>query len=106
MKTLRILFGAWLTMIFSFDSATQLRAQNAIITYQGRVTASSTNFTGIGQFKFAIVTSTNNNRTATATANVNSGFVTSYNVTSGGSGYTTAPVVTISGGGGSGATAH
>ena len=43
---------------------------------------------------------------ATATANPPSGgFITIINVTFGGSGYTTAPTVTISGGGGSGATA-
>ena len=29
-------------------------AQNAIFTYQGRVTDNGTNFTGIGQFKFTI----------------------------------------------------
>ena len=43
--------------------------------------------------------------TATAVATVTAGFVTGITVTSGGSGYTSEPVVTISGGGGSGATA-
>lgn len=43
--------------------------------------------------------------TATAVATVTAGFVTSITVTSGGSGYTTAPTVRISGGGGNGATA-
>jgi hypothetical protein len=33
--------------------------QNAVFTYQGRVTASGTNFTGTGRFKFALATSTN-----------------------------------------------
>src|SRR2546423_9444194 len=80
-------------------------AQNIIVTSQGRVTASGTNFTGVGQFKFVLVTSTNNTRTATATANLSGSFVTSYTVTSGGNGYFVAPAVTISGGGGSGATA-
>src|SRR2546423_14946188 len=82
-----------------------LFAQNTVFTYQGRVLDNGTNFTGTGQFKFALVTSTNTSRQATATANVNGGFVTSYNVTDGGNGYSTAPVVTISCGGGFGATA-
>jgi len=42
---------------------------------------------------------------ATAVATVTAGYVTAITVTSGGSGYTSQPVVTISGGGGSGATA-
>src|SRR6185503_7669592 len=41
-----------------------------------------------------------------ATANLSGPFVVSYNVTFGGNGYVSAPAVTISGGGGSGATAH
>ena len=84
-----------------------VRAQNTVFTYQGRVTATGSNFTGAGQFKFALVTSTNFSQQATATANPPSGgFITVINVTFGGSGYVTAPAVTISGGGGSGATAH
>ena len=43
--------------------------------------------------------------TATAVATITAGFVTGITVTSGGSGYTSEPVVTFSGGGGSGATA-
>lgn len=42
---------------------------------------------------------------ATATATITTGAVSSVTVTSGGSGYTTAPAVTFSGGGGTGATA-
>jgi hypothetical protein len=80
-------------------------AQNTIITYQGRVTDNGTNFSGSGQFKFALVTGTNSSRQATATATLTSGFVTSITVVDGGVGYTSAPSVTISGGGGSGATA-
>jgi hypothetical protein len=80
-------------------------AQNTVFTYQGLVTDNGTNFTGAGQFKFALVTSTNANQTATATAVDSSGYITSYNVIVGGSGYITAPAVTVSGGGGSGATA-
>jgi hypothetical protein len=80
-------------------------AQDTLIAYQGRVLDNGTNFTGLGQFKFAIVTSTNTSRTAVATANITGGFVTSYNVTFGGGGYTSPPAVTVVGGGGSGATA-
>jgi hypothetical protein len=81
-------------------------AQGTTFTYQGRVTDNGTDFTGAGQFQFALVTSTNFNHTATATANPPSGgFITGYAVTSGGSGYVTPPVVTIFGGGGSGAAA-
>jgi len=83
------------------------RAQNALFTYQGRVTSNGTNFSGVGQFKFALVTSTNANHQATATANPPSGgFITIINVTFGGNGYSSPPTVTIFGGGGSGATAH
>jgi Chaperone of endosialidase len=84
-------------------------AQGTVFTYQGRVTVGGTNFTGAGQFKFALVTSTNANHTATATANTPSGgFITGYTVVDGGNGYVTAPAVTVFGGGGSGAaaTAH
>ena len=81
------------------------RAQGAAFTYQGHMLDNGTNFTGPGQFKFALITSTYTNRQATATATLSGPFVTSYTVTSGGSGYLTPPPVTISGGGGSGATA-
>ncbi len=43
--------------------------------------------------------------TATAVATITAGFVTGITVTSGGSGYTSEPTVTITGGGGSGASA-
>ncbi len=79
------------------------------ISYQGRVTVSSTNFTGTGQFKFALVSpGVNASRQATATATVTSGFITAINVTDSGAGYTTAPGVTIADPTGSGAavTAH
>ena len=84
----------------------QAFAQGTMFTYQGRVLDNGTNFTGGGQFEFALVTSSNTSATATATANRTGQFVVSYNVTSGGNGYVTAPAVTVSGGGGSGATAH
>jgi hypothetical protein len=87
-----------------FAASTGL-AQNPSFSYQGRVSANGTNFTGTGQFQFTLVTSSNLSRTATATASLTGQFVTSYNVTGGGAGYLAAPLVTISGGGGSGATA-
>jgi len=99
MKT-KVLFC--ISVLFSITAAL---GQGTVFTYQGRVTDNGSNFSGSGQFKFALVTSTNFNHQATATAVDNSGFITSYVVTSGGSGYTVAPTVTISGGGGSGAVA-
>jgi hypothetical protein len=87
-------------------SITGLIAQNTVVTYQGRVQSGGSDFTGAGQFKFALVTVTNTAATATATANPPSGgFITVINVTFGGNGYVTPPAVTITGGGGSGATA-
>ena len=78
-----------------------------ILNYQGRVVVNGTNFDGMGLFQFALVDGgTNVSRQATATAVTNSGSVTGINVVDGGAGYSTAPVVTISGGGGSGAAAH
>src|ERR1700704_1980671 len=87
-------------------SVVAARAQSTSFTYQGRVRVSGTDFSGAGQFKFALVTSSNVNHRATATANLSGQFVVSYNVTFGGNGYVSAPVVIVSGGGGSGATAH
>lgn len=84
-------------------------AQETAFTYQGHITDNGTNFAGTGLFKFALVTSTNFNHQATATAVMGgvspNEFVSQCNVINGGSGYTTAPAVTFSGGGGSGATA-
>ena len=76
-------------------------AQGAAFTYQGRVQDNGTNFNGAGQFKFALVTSTNYNHQARAVANMGgiapNQFVSSISVTDGGSGYTSAPTVTVSG---------
>jgi hypothetical protein len=81
-------------------------AQNTEFTYQGRLQDRGTNFTGTGLFQFALVTSSNANQTAIAVvATPTSGFITTINVTFGGSGYSSAPAVTIFGGGGSGASA-
>lgn len=84
-------------------------AQYTIFTYQGRVLDNGADFTGAGQFKFALVSNTGANQPATATANMGgvspSEFVSTITVSFVGSGYATAPAVTLSGGGGSGATA-
>lgn len=79
-------------------------AQNTMFTYQGRVTDNGTNFTGVGQFKFALATSTNTS-VAKATASVLSGQVSGCTVLNGGFGYTSAPAVTFSAAFGSGARA-
>jgi len=77
-----------------------------MISYQGRVQVSGTNFSGTGQFKFALVSpGTNINRRATAVATVTGVFVTGVTVTDGGSGYANPPAVTITDTSGSGATA-
>src|ERR1039457_6723686 len=95
--------------ICSFLTINSASAQGTVFTYQGRVLDNSTNFTGTGQFEFALVTSTNVSSPAAATA-VMAGsspheFVISFNLVAGGNGYVTAPAVTITGGGGSGASA-
>jgi hypothetical protein len=78
----------------------------SMLTYQGRLQASGTNFTGTGQFKFALVDAGSNTvRSATATATVNAGVIAGILVTDGGSGYSSAPSVTITDPTGTGATA-
>ena len=107
MKTKPRIVG-WLVLLalsmFNLQLSTA-NAQGTAFTYQGRVTDNGTNFTGAGQFKFALVTSTNNSHQATASANLSGSFVTSYNLIFGGSAYVSVPAVHVTGGGGSGATA-
>jgi hypothetical protein len=99
---MKSILAALLSVVFTAEIA----AQNDIVTYQGRVQSGGSNFTGAGQFKFALVTVTNTASTATAVADPPSGgFITIITPTFGGSGYVTPPAVTITGGGGSGATA-
>lgn len=86
--------------------ATTIQAQSTAFTYQGRITDNGTNFSGAGQFEFALVTSTNVSTQATAVATNTTGFITGIGIINPGNGYTTAPTVTISGGGGFGATAN
>lgn len=100
--TLLVSFALSCLVAFAFTAS----AQPTTFTYQGHLTASGTNFNGAGHFKFALVTGTNTAHQATATAMLSGQFVTGYNVTSGGNGYVSPPAVTISGGGGSGASAH
>jgi hypothetical protein len=88
---------------------TSVNAQNAVFSYQGRVTVGGTNFTGLGEFKFALVISTNASHQATATANMGgiapNEFVSSCTVNNPGAGYTGAAGVSLTGGGGSSASA-
>lgn len=60
MKSKRIIL-ALLTLPILSTQLSIVLAQNTVFTYQGRVTDNSTNFNGIGQFQFALVTSTNAN---------------------------------------------
>ena len=77
-----------------------------LINYQGRVLVGTTNFDGTGSFKFALVDNgVPPGGQATAVANRSGSFVTSVTVTHGGAGYSSAPAVSFSGGGGSGAAA-
>jgi hypothetical protein len=102
MNQTKSIIGAVL-LAFADSMAAQVPS---VISYQGRVQASATNFSGTGQFKFALVSpGTNISRRATATAIVTSGFVTGITVTDGGVGYATPPAVTITDVTGSGATA-
>jgi hypothetical protein len=109
MKHLLQAAALWLLLLTLVSQLSTAHAQGTAFTYQGRVLDNGTNFTGTGQFQFALVTSTNFNHQATAAANLNgvspNYFVSSCTLNNGGSGYATAPAVTISGGGGSGATA-
>ena len=92
--------------ILSSPLSTLFAQVPSVISYQGRVQASGTNFSGTGQFKFALVSAgTNVSRRATATATVTSGFITGITVNDGGVGYISAPAVTITDATGSGATA-
>lgn len=107
MKTYQRFFVAALLLLATLNPRlSNCFAQSTVVTYQGRATSHGTNFSGNGQFKFALVTVTNTAATASATAELTGQFVTSITVESGGSGYVTPPAVTISGGGGSGAAAH
>ena len=100
---IRHLIPIFLSLVLGCASA--VAEVPSLINYQGKIAVSGVNFNGTGQFKFALVSGgTNLSQTATATATLFNGFVVGGTVTSGGSGYQTAPAITISGNG-SGATA-
>jgi hypothetical protein len=72
----------------------------SLINYQGKISVQGTNYNGTGQFKFALVgTSVNTSVPATGTITVVNGFVVGASITNGGSGYATAPSITINGAG-------
>lgn len=97
-KTVSIVVFVFTAMIVSGD--------NAVMTYQGRVQSGGANFTGMGHFKFALVTGTNIFRQATASANVLGSQVDSITLIDGGAGYVDVPTVVIDGtGAGAWATA-
>lgn len=82
-------------------------AQCTAFSYQGHILDNGTNFTGAGQFEFALVTNTNIQAAATANMGgiASNEFVSSCTVLNGGNGYLTAPSVTFSGGSSPAATA-
>jgi len=96
------------TEIIALSLALSLTARAqvpGIINYQGRIVDGGTNFNGTGLFEFALISGGSNTASqATATAITSGGFVTLYTVTFGGTNYPSAPVITVTGGGGSGAT--
>jgi len=78
-----------------------------LLNYQGRIAVNGTNFTGTGEFKFALVSgSTNASMQATASGTVIYGFLVNITVNNGGSGYSTPPAVTITDSTGAGAAAY
>ncbi|HUA64600.1 MAG TPA: tail fiber domain-containing protein [Alphaproteobacteria bacterium] len=106
--TLQTIAATLLFLTLNHPSSTAF-GQSTAVTYQGRITDNGTNFSGTGQFQFALVTSTNGQQ-ATATATMGGAspdeFVSSIAVNVDGNGYSIAPSVAITGGGGSGATAR
>ena len=87
----RHLLPALFCLALACSAAAEIPAK---LNYQGRVAVEGTNFNGTGQFKFALVVPSNQNQTATASALATLS-VASVSVESGGSGYTTPPLVTI-----------
>lgn len=95
MKFLSVVFWTALGVVLGVGD---LRAAvPEVVTYQGRVTSGGQPFTGTGQFKFAIGIKTNGSSQAVATATISGGAVTAITVNRGGSGYLTAPSVTVAG---------
>ena len=94
-KIILLRLGRWkatipLVTLLLLGFAAAAQAQDTVFTYQGRVLANGTNFTGTGQFKFALVTSTNIiGGQATATAIMGGTtpyeYIVGYTIVSGGS---------------------
>ncbi len=107
MKKIHILRAAALLALLA--GAPAAGAQTLpLIPYQGRVQtgAPPADFTGTGQFKFALVAGTANvSVPATANAVRTGNVLTRIDITNQGDGYISAPAVTITGGGGTGAQA-
>lgn len=96
------------TLLFAVALTPQLHAQvTPLLSYQGRVQVSGTDFNGTGQFKFSLVRMASvEGTTAQAVAStVVNGFLAAINITNPGSGYSVAPTVTITDTTGSGAVA-
>lgn len=84
---------------------TTLSAQvPGIINYQGRIAVGTTNFDGLGQFKFALVDSIG--QATVGEVFLDGDGVLLITVARNGTGYSAPPAVTISGGGGTGAIAE
>jgi hypothetical protein len=95
----------WLALLAGFCAVLQADVPQ-MIHYQGRALVGNTNFNGVGQFKFALVSDGRLiSSQATAMPIVFNGFLVGFNVTSGGSGYTSSPSVMIADTSGSGALA-
>ena len=68
----------------------------SLLNYQGRIIVNGTNFDGAGQFKFSLVDGGSNTaHQATAIARASGGVITSMTVSFGGSGYLSAPRISI-----------
>ena len=92
--------------LFLFATGAYAQSVPGMLNYQGRVVANGTNFTGTGQFKFALLSGgTNLARQATAFATVAAGMLSSVYVLDLGAGYTSAPPVTVTDATGHGAGA-
>ena len=80
-----------------FGSLTTIAQTSQVLNYQGRIAVNGTNFTGTGQFKFALVSAnTNVSAPATASGTAFYGYLVHLSVNNGGYGYITPPAVTIS----------
>jgi hypothetical protein len=95
---MKIHLNAFCVAVALLATAGGLLAAPGIVTYQGMVRDNGANFNGVGHFKFALnVPGRNAEAVVTLQKYMNTGFntVSSIKVTDGGSGYTTAPSVTL-----------